>query len=151
MGSSSRIQKALDGLVETMNENPTIVIELGSHRPARPIPMTTMTLFTTSCWIRCKNIWSNTVSMQNVWYAKGYGANEPRVLDREIGSFKAGDVMTMNLSVKLKSTKVKEEAHQLNRRTEFKVLRTNCVKVNLQSTISMRLHQRLWLTWAVWM
>ena len=35
---------ALDGLVKTMEENPTIVIELGSHTDSRPIPMTNDTL-----------------------------------------------------------------------------------------------------------
>ena len=35
---------ALDGLIQTMNENPTIVVELGSHTDSRPIPMTNDTL-----------------------------------------------------------------------------------------------------------
>ncbi|MBK6444761.1 MAG: OmpA family protein [Bacteroidetes bacterium] len=123
----SESKKALDGLVETMNENPTIVIELGSHTDSRPIPMTNDTLSQRRAESVVKYLIQHGIEADRL-YAKGYGAREPRVLDREIGSFKSGDVMTDEFISKLKSTKVKEEAHQLNRRTEFKVLRTNYVK-----------------------
>ena len=120
-------KKALDGLVETMKDNPTIVIELGSHTDSRPIPMTNDTLSQRRAESVVKYLIQHGIEADRL-YAKGYGAREPRVLDREIGNFKSGDVMTDEFISKLKSTKVKEEAHQLNRRTEFKVLRTNYVK-----------------------
>lgn len=120
-------KKALDGLVETMNDNPTIVIELGSHTDSRPIPMTNDTLSQKRAESVVKYLIQHGIDADRL-SAKGYGEHEPRNLDRAIGSFKAGDVMTDEFISKLKSVKLKEEAHQLNRRTEFKVLRTNYVK-----------------------
>jgi LysM repeat protein len=60
--------------------------------------------------------------------AKGYGEKDPRVLDKDMGSFKSGDQMTDAFISKLKTTALKEQAHQLNRRTEFRVLRKDYVK-----------------------
>ena len=45
-----------------------------------------------------------------------------------MGNFKTGDALNDDFINNLSSKKLKEEAHQLNRRTEFKVLRTNYVK-----------------------
>jgi len=53
-------------------------------------------------------------------------------LYKDIGSFKEGDVLTDAFINSLKKTAVKEEAHQLNRRTEFRVLRTNLSKEKVQ-------------------
>jgi peptidoglycan-associated lipoprotein len=118
---------ALDGLVKTMEENPTIVIELGSHTDSRPIPMTNDTLSQRRAQSVVDYLIEKGIDADRL-YAKGYGEKEPRVLDKDIGSFKAGDVMTDEFINGLKKTSLKEEAHQLNRRTEFKVLRTNYVK-----------------------
>jgi LysM repeat protein len=58
----------------------------------------------------------------------------PRVLASDIGSFKAGDVITDGFIAKLKGKALQEEAHQLNRRTEFKVLRSDYVKPGTENT-----------------
>ncbi len=120
-------KKALDGLVETLKENPTIVIEIGSHTDSRPIPMTNDTLSQKRAESVVKYLIQAGIPRERL-YAKGYGASQPRALDKDLGSFKKGDVLNEAFIDKLKSTKLKEEAHQLNRRTEFKVLRTNYVK-----------------------
>ena len=118
---------ALDGLVKTMEENPTIVIELGSHTDSRPIPMTNDTLSQRRAQSVVDYLIEKGIDADRL-YAKGYGEKEPRVLDKDIGSFKAGDVLSDEFISGLKKNPLKEEAHQLNRRTEFKVLRTNYVK-----------------------
>ena len=47
--------------------------------------------------------------------------------DKDRGSFKKGDVLNESFINDLADKKLKEEAHQLNRRTEFRVLRTNYI------------------------
>lgn len=120
-------KKALDGLVQTLKENPTIVIEIGSHTDARPIPMTNDTLSQRRAESVVKYLIQSGIEKERL-AAQGYGARQPRTLDKDLGSFKSGDVLNESFIEKLKNTKIKEEAHQLNRRTEFKVLRTNYVK-----------------------
>ncbi len=118
---------ALDGLVTTMNENPTIVVELGSHTDSRPIPMTNDTLSQRRAQSVVNYLIEKGIEPERL-YAKGYGEKEPRTLNNDMGSFKAGDILTDAFINNLKDKAKKEEAHQLNRRTEFKVLRNNYVK-----------------------
>lgn len=129
-------KKALDELLQTLTDNPTIVIELGSHTDSRPIPMTNDTLSTRRAQSVVNYLISKGIEAERLTY-KGYAAREPRILDKDLGSFKQGDVLNDVFISGLKSVKLKEEAHQLNRRTEFKVLRTNYVKgqTNLDNLI----------------
>jgi peptidoglycan-associated lipoprotein len=131
--------KALDELVQTLNDNPTFVIEIGSHTDSRPIPMTNDTLSQRRAKSVVDYLVAHGIDRERLDY-HGYGQTVPRHLKRDKGSFKAGDVLDDEFIGKLKGTKLKEEAHQLNRRTEFKVLRTNYVKgqnatdnINLQT------------------
>ncbi len=119
-------KKALDELLQTLNDNPTSVIEIGSHTDSRPIPMTNETLSSKRAESVVNYLIKNGIVAERLTY-QGYAAREPRVLDHDLGSFKQGDVLNDEFISKLKTTKLKEEAHQLNRRTEFKVLRTNYV------------------------
>ncbi len=118
---------ALDGLVQTMNDNPTIVIELGSHTDSRPIPMTNDTLSQRRAQSVVDYLIEKGVEVDRL-RPRGYGAREPRTLNNDLGHFKTGDVLTDDFINKIKAKDQKEEAHQLNRRTEFKVLRNNYVK-----------------------
>ncbi len=120
-------KKALDGLVETLKENPTIVVEIGSHTDSRPIPMTNDTLSKRRAESVVKYLVQHGIENDRLSF-RGYGATTPRSLDKDQGSFKSGDVLNEAFINNLSSTKLKEEAHQMNRRTEFKVLRTNYVK-----------------------
>lgn len=58
--------------------------------------------------------------------AKGYGERVPRTLQKDYVidgyTFKAGTVLTEEFINSLESNNLKEAAHQLNRRTEFRVL-----------------------------
>ncbi len=118
---------ALDDLLQTLEDNPTIVIELGSHTDSRPIPMTNDTLSARRAESVVNYLIQKGVPKERLDY-HGYGAHEPRILTKDKGSFHAGDTLNDEFINKLKNNKLKEEAHQLNRRTEFKVLRTNYVK-----------------------
>jgi outer membrane protein OmpA-like peptidoglycan-associated protein len=118
---------ALDELVATMNDNPTIVIELGSHTDSRPIPMSNDTLSQHRAESVVDYLIEKGIDAARL-SAKGYGQKVPRTLDKDMGHFQKGQQMTDAFISKLKTTALKEEAHQLNRRTEFKVVRTNYIK-----------------------
>jgi len=120
-------KKALDGLIQIMNDNPTIVIELGSHTDSRPIPMSNDTLSQHRAESVVNYLIEKGIDPDRL-KARGYGQHQPRTLYKDIGSFKTGDVLTDAFINNLKKPALKEEAHQLNRRTEFKVLRTNFIK-----------------------
>lgn len=117
---------SLDGLIETLNDNPTIVIELGSHTDTRGSDSQNLALSQKRAQSVVDYLIENGIEAERL-VAKGYGETTPRVIDRDMGSFKAGDVMNDAFVNRQSSNDLKEEAHQLNRRTEFKVLRTDFV------------------------
>ena len=61
--------------------------------------------------------------------AKGYGESTPKVVDSIIAGqnpfLKAGTTLSEQYINSLATDEQKEIAHQINRRTEFKVLRTD--------------------------
>ena len=63
--------------------------------------------------------------------AKGYGESTPKVVDTEMAKLnpflKAGSTLNDQYLNTLATDEQKEIAHQINRRTEFKVLRTDFV------------------------
>jgi peptidoglycan-associated lipoprotein len=119
-------KNSLNFLIQTLTDNPTIVIEIGSHTDSRPIPMTNDTLSQRRAEAVVAYLIEKGISPERL-SAHGYGASVPRKLDKATGSFKEGVVLDDAFINSLKSNKQKEEAHQLNRRTEFKVIRTNYV------------------------
>jgi outer membrane protein OmpA-like peptidoglycan-associated protein len=129
---------SLNWLVNILRDNPRWVIELSSHTDSRPIPMTNDSLSQR----RAKSavdyiVDSNGINAFRI-KPKGYGANRPRILDRDKNImldekkypqcrgqrffFAKGTQMTDEFIKSLKTTCEKEAAHQLNRRTEFQVL-----------------------------
>jgi peptidoglycan-associated lipoprotein len=117
-------KKSLDGLVQILTENPTITIELGSHTDSRPIPMTNDTLSQRRAESVVAYLIKAGIQPERL-VAKGYGATQPRTLDKDRGSFKKGDRLDDAFINGLATKELKEQAHQLNRRTEFRVLKTN--------------------------
>jgi peptidoglycan-associated lipoprotein len=117
---------ALDGLVETLNDNPTIVIELGSHTDTRASDDYNLALSTKRAKSVVDYLIENDIAEQRL-VAKGYGETTPKVLDKVVGTFAEGSVINDAFIAKLATEEMKEEAHQLNRRTEFKVLRNDFV------------------------
>ncbi len=123
-------QDSLMGLYKIMVENPTFVIELRSHTDNRPIPMTNDTLSqrrAESCVYFLVD--SLHIDPERL-IAKGYAERVPRKLERDIVSrgftFKKGTVLTPEYIKSLPKDQ-QEAAHDLNRRTEFKILRDDYV------------------------
>jgi len=117
---------ALDGLVETLNDNPTIVVELGSHTDTRASDSYNLSLSQKRAQSVVDYLIENDIAEARL-VAKGYGETTPKVLDNAIGEFPKGSVINDAFIAKLSTEELKEEAHQLNRRTEFKVLRNDYV------------------------
>lgn len=120
-----QFEDSLQSLIETLQINPTITIELGSHTDNRDSE-------------ERNDILSQKRAQSVVDYlilrgidplrltAKGYGERVPRTLQKDYVidgyTFKAGTVLTEEFINSLESNNLKEAAHQLNRRTEFRVL-----------------------------
>lgn len=115
---------ALDQLVEIMNDNPTITIELSSHTDYRKGSISNEELSQK----RAESVVNYLITKgvpANRMLAKGYAANKPKTVNRKYAFLypflKEGDMLTKAYIDALPANK-KEIAHQINRRTEFKVL-----------------------------
>ncbi|MCF8278660.1 MAG: OmpA family protein [Flavobacteriales bacterium] len=117
---------SLDGLIETLNDNPTIVIELGSHTDTRASDSYNLSLSQKRAQSVVDYLIENDIAEARL-VAKGYGETTPKVLEVQVGEFAKGSVINDAFIAKLATEELKEEAHQLNRRTEFKVLRNDYV------------------------
>ena len=120
-----QFEDSLQGLIETLQINPTITIELASHTDARDSD-------------ERNDILSQKRAQSVVDYliirgidplrltAKGYGERVPRTILKDMTvkgyTFKAGTQLTEDFINKLPSNDVREAAHQMNRRTEFRIL-----------------------------
>ena len=122
---------ALDALVETLEDNPNITIELMSHTDVRPFrAMTNLELSQNRAQSVVDYLISKGIAADRL-QARGYGPDQPRVVDEKIASqynfLKVGDTLAKPYIDKLPNDQQKETAHQLNRRTEFRVLRNDYV------------------------
>lgn len=122
---------ALDELVETLEDNPNITIELMSHTDVRPFrAMSNLELSQNRAqsvvdYLITKGIASDRLK------ARGYGPDVPRVVDAKIAQqysfLQQGDTLTKEYIEKLPNDQNREIAHQLNRRTEFRVLSSDYI------------------------
>lgn len=97
----------LDRLVKLLNDNPTLKIELSAHTDSRGSDSYNLDLSERRAQSCVDYLVSKGIAPSRL-VAKGYGEKEPIFTDAEIA--------------KLKTKEEKEEAHQQNRRTEFKIL-----------------------------
>jgi len=105
-------KEALDGLVKTLNDNPTIVIKIMSHTDTRADDNYNEELSQKRAQSVVDYLIENGIASDRL-EAKGYGEKKLLFSDAKIK--------------KLKTEAEKEAAHQKNRRTEFEVLRTDYV------------------------
>ena len=118
-------QDSLQGLIQTLGQNPTIIVELASHTDTRADD-------------NYNDILSQKRAESVIYYlidrgidpdrlvAKGYGERIPRTINkdmtRENFTFKKGTILSENYIASLPNDNMKEAAHQLNRRTDFRVI-----------------------------
>ena len=119
---------ALDGLVDILNENPSITIELGAHTDARGSESVNLELSQRRAQSVVNYLIEKGIAHDRL-SAKGYGKSTPRVVDDNVSSqysfLRNGITLTESYINSLSSSDDQEIAHQFNRRTEFKVLRTD--------------------------
>ncbi|RUT72971.1 OmpA family protein [Ancylomarina longa] len=120
-------KKALDGLVETLNDNPKITIELASHTDFVGRESTNQEISQK----RAQSVVDYLIDKGIYWdrlVAHGYGESKPRVVNQEIAAkydfLDVDDVLKESRIGKMNSEQ-REIANQLNRRTEFQVLSTD--------------------------
>lgn len=122
---------SLDKLVETLTDptlNPNITIELMSHTDSRDTEEYNQDLSQKRAQSVVQYLIEKGVEPDRL-SAKGYGESSPKVVDAPIATqypfLKAGTALTEQYINSLGSEEQKEIAHQINRRTEFRVLRTD--------------------------
>lgn len=119
---------ALDFLVETLNDNANITIELSSNTDSRGNDQFNLDLSQQRAQSVVNYLISKGIAADRL-VAKGYGETQPKVVDRndhEAYPFlQEGQVLTEEFINTIEDEDLQEVAHFLNRRTEFKVLRTD--------------------------
>jgi peptidoglycan-associated lipoprotein len=119
---------SLDKLVETLNDNPNVTIELMSHTDSRDTEEYNLQLSQKRAQVVVDYLIARGIDPERLT-AKGYGESTPKVVDAAIASdnpfLKEGTVLSEQFINSLPNDEQKEIAHQINRRTEFKVLRTD--------------------------
>ena len=119
---------ALDGLVEILNTNPGITIELASHTDSRGSAAHNIELSQKRAQSVIEYLIENGISKERL-EARGYGKSRPRIIDQRLSSvypfLPEGTLLTEEFIEALPTEEQREIAHQINRRTEFQVLRTD--------------------------
>ncbi len=124
-------QDSLQGLIETLDDNPTIVVELASHTDIRDTDERNDILSQKRAQSVVDYLILRGIDPDRL-VAKGYGERVPLEVDRNhylngILVIDSGTVLTEEFINGLPDTEKKEYAHQLNRRTEFSVIRNDFV------------------------
>ncbi|NLA23433.1 MAG: OmpA family protein [Bacteroidales bacterium] len=117
---------SLDGLVKTLNDNPHITIEMRAHTDYRGSDESNQILSENRAKSCVDYLILKGINPERLFW-KGFGESSPKEInenDAERNKFlKVGDVLTEDFINALPNRDQMEAAHQLNRRTEFSVLR----------------------------
>ena len=119
-------QTALDELVKLLNENPNITIELSAHTDYKGSDQYNERLSQRRAESVVNYLIANGIAADRLT-PKGYGEGKPKRIKRKVAErylfLKEGDILTEDFIAKLPEEQ-QEQCNQLNRRTEFIVLRT---------------------------
>ena len=117
---------ALDELVKLLNENPNVTIELSAHTDYKGSDQYNERLSQRRAESVVHYLIEHGIAADRLT-PKGYGEGKPKTIKRKVAEryefLKEGDVLTEDYIAKLPEDQ-QEQCNQLNRRTEFKVLRT---------------------------
>ena len=119
--------EALDKLVALLNENPNVTIELSAHTDNRGSDQYNERLSQRRAETVVNYLIEHGIATDRLT-PKGYGEQKPKVVKRKLTEkytwLKEGDVLTEDFINALDDEEKQNICHQLNRRTEFIVLRT---------------------------
>ena len=117
---------ALDELVRLLNENPNVTIELSAHTDCRGSDPYNEALSQRRAESVVNYLIQHGIASDRLT-PKGYGEGKPKRIKRKVAEkypfLKEGDILTEEFIATLPEEQ-QEQCHQLNRRTEFIVLRT---------------------------
>ncbi len=120
-------KKALDEMIKMLNDNPNVTIELGAHTDRKGTEKYNERLAQRRAQSVVDYLIAGGINKDRL-EAKGYGESMPKVINKKMAKMydflKEGDVLTEEFVLQLTPEQI-EIADQINRRTEFKVLRTN--------------------------
>jgi peptidoglycan-associated lipoprotein len=118
---------SLDKLIETLNDNPTVTIELMANTDSRDSEEYNLELSQKRAQSVVDYLIERGIDPDRLT-AKGYGESRPKTVTARIHDsypfLPVGQVLDEKFINSLPASR-QEEAHQLNRRTEFRVLRTD--------------------------
>ncbi len=118
-------EQDLELILELMNEYPEMKIELRSHTDARGNDAYNKQLSQARAESARRWLMRRGIARERI-LAVGYGETEPKTITAKVANnypfLKEGDVLTESFINALSNSEQQEIAHQLNRRTEFKIL-----------------------------
>lgn len=133
-------REALDRLVKVLKENPNITIELSAHCDYRGRAEYNERLSQRRAESVVKYLTEHGVEAERLT-AKGYGESQPKTVSKKMTEkypfLHENDVLTEEFILKLKPEQ-QEVCNSLNRRTEFRVLRTTYGLVDSQGNLVAR-------------
>ncbi len=125
--------EALDKLVDMMNENPNITIELSAHCDYRGNDDYNQRLSQRRAESVVRYLIQHGIAKDRLT-AVGYGESRPKIISKKLAEtllagdpkveVQVNDTLTENYILRIKDKDEQEVLNALNRRTEFRVLRT---------------------------
>lgn len=133
-------REALDRLVKVLKENPNITIELSAHCDYRGRAEYNERLSQRRAESVVRYLTEHGVEAERLT-AKGYGESQPKTVSKKMAEkypfLHENDVLTEEFILKLQPEQ-QEVCNSLNRRTEFRVLRTTYGLVDSQGNLVAR-------------
>lgn len=130
-------REALDRLVKVLKENPNITIELSAHCDYRGRAEYNERLSQRRAESVVKYLTEHGIDAERLT-AKGYGESQPKTVSKKMAEkypfLHENDVLTEEFILKLQPEQ-QEVCNSLNRRTEFRVLRTTYGLVDSQGNL----------------
>jgi peptidoglycan-associated lipoprotein len=118
-------QDSLQGLIKTLDENETIIIELASHTDSRGSDESNDVLSQKRAESVVNYLIERGIDPDRL-IAKGYGERVPRRLAKDVTKdgflFKAGTLLSQTFIDSLATKPQQEAAYALNRRSEFRII-----------------------------
>ncbi|MDL2264936.1 OmpA family protein [Parabacteroides sp. OttesenSCG-928-G21] len=120
-------KEALDEMIKMLNDNPHVTIELGAHTDSKGTEEYNERLAQRRAQSVVDYLIAGGIDKERL-EAKGYGESVPKTINKRMAEnydfLNEGDVLTEAFIQELAPDQ-QEVADQINRRTEFRVLRTN--------------------------
>lgn len=133
-------REALDRLVKVLKENPNITIELSAHCDYRGRAEYNEKLSQRRAESVVRYLTEHGIEAERLT-AKGYGESQPKTVSKKMAEkypfLHENDVLTEEFILKLQPEQ-QEVCNSLNRRTEFRVLRTTYGLVDSQGNLVVR-------------